>query len=184
MLWSLNDNKDIMYLGMVIERRETTFIFRTCFIRWKKRKTFHQGANDMEYRNSLVFRLAPRTELERQRKPTEARREQILRFVQTKYGTITALVLQILSHTIKGLIECGVSRGKVQVFDIIEMVNCKEIFGGKNTKREPIFATEKFFCREKNGSTPNYFVQKLGVTPNHQIFLRRPSGAWEIEIEC
>ena len=33
------------------------------------------------------------------------------------------------------------------------------------TPKQGELATEQFFFGEKNGSTPNYFVQKLGDTP-------------------
>ena len=69
---TLINEKHIMYLVMVIECRTTKFIFRCFFVRGKKRKTFHQGAKDIEYQYSQVFRLAPRRELERERKPSEA----------------------------------------------------------------------------------------------------------------
>ena len=39
---------------------------------------------------------------------------------------------------------------------------------------------EKFIFREKKGCPPNYFFQKLGVTPNHKNFrlqARRTVGA-------
>ena len=81
---------------MVIECRKRTFIFRCFFVRGKKRKTFHQGAKDIEYQYSQVFRLAPRRELERERTLSEARCGQTLRFENTD-RIITARVLKIMS---------------------------------------------------------------------------------------
>lgn len=120
--------KNIMYLGMVIECRKSTFIFRCFFVRGKKRKTYHQGAEDIEYQYSQVFRLAPRRELQIGRTPSEARSGQTLRF---KYMgiIITARILQIMPQKIAGIIECGTSRGEKRVFKMILMFNCQEIFG-------------------------------------------------------
>ena len=125
---TLKDEKHIIYLGMVIECRTTKFIFRCFFVRGKKRKTFHQGAKHIEYQYSQVFRLAPRRELERERKPSEARCGQTLRFEYT-HGIITVRVLKIISQKLTCIIECGASRGEERVFDMIQVVNCKEIFG-------------------------------------------------------
>ena len=118
-----------MYLGMVIECRKTKFIFRRYFVRGKKQKTFHQRAKDIEYQYSQVFRLVPRRELERERKPSEARCGQTLRFEYKTTGIITARVLNIISQKLTGIIECGTSRGEQRMFDMIHVVNCKEIFG-------------------------------------------------------
>ena len=56
-----------------------------------------------------------------------ARVGQTLRFEITD-ETVTVKVIRITRRYINGIIECGPQRGKEQMFEKIEMVNCKEIF--------------------------------------------------------
>ena len=51
---TMKNNKSQTSLSMIIEKKESTFIFRTFFVRGSKRKTFHEGAKDKEYRHEDV----------------------------------------------------------------------------------------------------------------------------------
>ena len=51
---TMKNKKSQTSLGMIIEKKENTFIFRTFFVRGSKRKTFHEGAKDKEYRHEDV----------------------------------------------------------------------------------------------------------------------------------
>lgn len=129
---TLDSNHKVMMLGMIIELKETTFVWRTFFYRGAKRKTYHQGAKDAEYQYLDVWRLAPRRELTRRQDPRTARFGQTLRF---EYGIgsgaflVTALVIGTSSRKIRGLVECGMNRGEELDFDIPEITDCQEIFG-------------------------------------------------------
>ena len=129
---TLDRDHKVMMLGMIIELKDNSFLLRSLFHRGAKRKTYHEGAKDVELRYSEVWRLAPRRELVRRTNPSSCRIGQTLRF---EYGigrdtsTYTVLVTQTYSRNLKGLIECGADRGKEEVFALIEIAECTEVFG-------------------------------------------------------
>ena len=62
-LLTLGDDKDVTYLGLMIEAMSKTFIFRVYNTKGKTRKTFHTAAADKEWRYAEVWRLAPQRKL-------------------------------------------------------------------------------------------------------------------------
>ena len=178
---TMRTNRKQTSLGMVIEKKDSSFIFRAFFVRGSKRKTFHEGAKDAEIRYENVWRLAPRRELVVRRKPEDARIGQTLRFEYTQ-GPVTIRVVRTTSTEITGILECGRSRGQEKVFEKIEMQNCTEIFGSSilqqlyqkadssewadvtKTKTKDIPTRKpalKFMCPRKEKHKRKYHVLKL-----------------------
>ena len=131
---TLKEKHGVTFLGMVIETMEEAFLFRTFFVRGSKAKTFHEGAEDKKFEYSDVWRLAPRRELCRKINPLDARLGQTLRF-DYGHGYVTALIIRSLSLTVKGKVECGKDRGKVQDFTKVEMLDCTELFGSSSVQK-------------------------------------------------
>lgn len=124
---TMKTEKDVTHLGMVIQVKEETFLLRIFSSKGKKRKSFHDGADDKELRYNETWRLAPRNELMIPRNPGSIRRGQFLRF---EYGNerYTITVVSETSRLVKGIVECGNLRGTRKDFEIIEIANIVELF--------------------------------------------------------
>ena len=62
-LITTSTNKGLSALGMIVENKTETFLFRVFSYKGKIRKTYHEGAKDKSYRYDEIWRLAPRREL-------------------------------------------------------------------------------------------------------------------------
>ena len=117
-------------LIMVIEQGRLTFVFRCYFVRGSSMKTFHTGRKDQTCKYNDVLRLAPRRELMQKTDASKMRPGETIRFTYgfNEYYT-TILITRRTNRNIMGSVECGKDRGKDQTFELVEMVNCTEIFG-------------------------------------------------------
>ena len=119
---TLESNHKVMMLGMIIELKDSVFVWRTFFIEEQK-KTYYEGAKDVEYRYLDIWRLAPRRELVKCQNPSTARFGQTLRFeygVGMETSVIRAIITRTSSRKLRGVIECGRNRGDVD-FDVLEI---------------------------------------------------------------
>ena len=64
----------------------------------------------------------------RKQNPMDARAGQTLRFIYEEQD-ITAFITKRCSRTLEGTLVCGTKRGRIRVFDQIEMLDCFELFG-------------------------------------------------------
>ena len=116
-------------LVMIIEAGIEDFVYRPFFIRGSSKKTFHQGLRDKKESYNNVWRLAPRRELARRRDPSEVMVGETIRFTYgmgDKYQT--CLVMERRSISLKCRHECGKERGKIQSYEIVEILDCTELF--------------------------------------------------------
>ena len=129
MIYSLTlfTDKKLTLLGMVMETREDVFRFRIFHAQQSSKKTFHEGARDLELKYSTVWRLAPRRELMRPIRVRNTHPGLTLRFEYDDV-TLTALVIKKTSSNLTGILECGPNRGDVVDFTLYEIVNCFELF--------------------------------------------------------
>ena len=125
--FTLQKEKSVTFLGLLIECKRSSFIFRIYHTLGASRKIFHEGADDKEWDIDEVWRLAPRTELMLRREPEVVRVGQTVRFY---YGGeyFTIRVTKTLSKQTEGVIMCGQQRGTTKRFELIEMLSIEEIF--------------------------------------------------------
>ena len=79
-LITTSTTKDLSALGMIIEKKTETFLFRVFSYKGKVRKTYHEGAKDKKNRYDEIWRLAPRRELMLPRSVKDIRRGQTICF--------------------------------------------------------------------------------------------------------
>ena len=118
----------VSILVMVIHANVNTFLYRVFFTSGSSRKSYHEGAKDKRAKYTEVLRLAPRNQLIRPRHPTNARTGETLRF-EYEDQTITGLLIKRNSRELTCMIVCGKCRGETKVFEVIEVINCHEVFG-------------------------------------------------------
>ena len=95
--------KDVTLLGMVVETKDDTFLFRVFANKGKKRVNYHDGAKDKKYQYDKTWRLAPRNELMLGRSVESIRLGQTIRFDYDD-GPYTIRVTSAISREI---VECG-----------------------------------------------------------------------------
>ena len=120
-------DKEVSALGMIIENKTETFLFRAFSYKGKVRKTYHQGAKDKSYRYDEIWRLAPRRELMLSRSVKDIRRNQTISFDYDS-GRVTARVISMKANSVNGIIMCGSERGTVKAFETFELLNVVELF--------------------------------------------------------
>ena len=124
---TLHKEKHVTLLGLLIEKKKNTFIFRVYCTKGAQRKSFHTGAADKVLSYDDIWRLALRDELMIKTTNKSLRVGQTVRF---DYNEIfyTIRITKTLSRSIKGIVVCGKQRGKERNFESYEMLNIREIF--------------------------------------------------------
>ena len=126
-LMTLGNEKEKTALGMIIEVKTKSFIYRVFYTKGSGRKTFHEGGKDKKYDFEDVWRLAPRRDLMLPQNVESITIGQTINF-DSGNGRITIRVESCRSSSILGKIECGKERGSIEEFEKIEIVDCFELF--------------------------------------------------------